>query len=143
MSNNLLLEKQLCFRLYTLNKLMCRLYAPALKSLGLTYPQYLAMLALWQKKSEITVKDLGAKLDLDSGTLSPLLKRLETQELVSRIRHAKDERVVIIKLTKKGSELQQSAEHIPAQMFAETKLTAEQFQSLTSELDQLIENISN
>lgn len=143
MSNNLLLEKQLCFRLYTLNKLMCRLYAPVLKSLGLTYPQYLVMLVLWQNRSGIAVKDLGGKLDLDSGTLSPLLKRIESQELITRIRQTTDERVVIIKLTEKGRELQQSAEHIPAQMFAVTGLSPEKLQSLTGELDQLIENLSN
>lgn len=142
MNDNILLEKQLCFRLYTLNKLMCRLYAPVLKTLGLTYPQYLAMLVLWQYKAGISVKDLGVKLDLDSGTLSPLLKRMESQGLLTRVRHAKDERVVIIKLTETGSELQQDALHIPGEMFAVTGLTAEKLQSLTAELDQLIENIN-
>lgn len=143
MNDNLLLEKQFCFRLYTLNKLMCRLYAPILKTLGLTYPQYLAMLVLWQYPEGISVKDLGAKLDLESGTLSPLLKRMESQGLLSRARQTKDERVVIIKLTKKGSELKQDAQHIPAQMFAKTALTADKLQSLTGELDLLIKNISN
>lgn len=121
---------------------MCRLYAPVLKTLGLTYPQYLAMLVLWQYKAGISVKDLGAKLDLDSGTLSPLLKRMEGQGLLGRARQTEDERVVIINLTKKGSELQQEAQHIPAKMFAKTALTANKLHSLTDELDQLIENIS-
>jgi len=143
MSNNLHLEKQLCFRLYTLNKLMCRLYAPVLKSLGLTYPQYLAMLVLWQHKKGISVKDLGAQLDLDSGTLSPLLKRLQGQDLLTRDRHSDDERVVIIKLTEQGCQLQKSAEHIPAKMFAITGLTPDNLKDLTSELDRLIENISS
>jgi len=143
MNDNLLLEKQLCFRLYTLNKLMCRLYAPVLKALGLTYPQYLAMLVLWQYKDGISVKDLGAKLDLDSGTLSPLLKRMESQELLTRIRQTKDERIVTIKLSQKGSELKKDAQHIPEQMFAKTGLTADKLHSLTAELDQLIENISD
>jgi len=122
---------------------MCRLYAPVLKELDLTYPQYLVMLVLWQNKAGISVKDLGAKLDLDSGTLSPLLKRMEGQELLTRVRQSKDERVVIIKLTDKGSELKKSAEHIPAQMFAVTGLNPDKLQSLTAELDQLIENISD
>lgn len=143
MKDNLLLEKQLCFRLYSLNKLMCRIYAPILKALALTYPQYLAMLVLWQNKVGISVKDLGRQLDLDSGTLSPLLKRMETQGLLNRVRQPKDERVVVIKLTQKGIALQQSAEHIPAEMFAVTGLTVEKLQSLTGELDQLIENISD
>jgi len=143
MNDNLLLEKQLCFRLYTLNKLMCRLYAPVLKTLGLTYPQYLVMLVLWQYNEGISVKALGAKLDLDSGTLSPLLKRLESQGLLTRARHTKDERIVIIKLTRIGSELQQRAQLIPKKMFEVTGLTADKLQSLTGELDQLIENISD
>ena len=143
MNNNLLLEKQLCFRLYSLNKLMCRLYAPVLKELALTYPQYLVMMVLWQTKAGISVKDLGAKLDLDSGTLSPLLKRMQTQQLLKRDRLKKDERVVIIKLTQKGIELRQDAEHIPAKMFAVTGFSAERLHSLNIELDQLIENISD
>jgi len=143
MSDNLLLEKQLCFRLYSLNKLMCRLYAPVLKELALTYPQYLAMLVLWQSPKGISVKDLGNQLDLDSGTLSPLLKRMEAQGLLTRVRQAIDERVVIIKLTKEGMALQQSAEHIPAKMFAVTGLTPDRLLSLNQELDQLIANISD
>ncbi|PKH88014.1 MarR family winged helix-turn-helix transcriptional regulator [Colwellia sp. Bg11-28] len=143
MSNNLLLEKQLCFRLYSLNKLMCRLYAPVLKELALTYPQYLAMLVLWQNLDGISVKDLGNKLDLDSGTLSPLLKRMEAQGLLTRVRQPSDERVVIIKLTKKGMGLQQSAEHIPGKMFAVTGLTPDKLLNLNQELDQLIANISD
>lgn len=143
MNNNLLLEKQLCFRIYTLNKLMCRLYAPILKELSLTYPQYLAMLVLWQNREGISIKALGSQLDLDSGTLSPLLKRMETQGLLSRVRQSKDERVVIIKLTKHGITLQQNAEHIPGKMFGVTGLTPDKLQSLTTELDQLIENISD
>ncbi|OUR82278.1 MarR family transcriptional regulator [Colwellia psychrerythraea] len=143
MSDNLLLEKQLCFRLYSLNKLMCRLYAPILKELGLTYPQYLAMLVLWQNTEGISVKDLGSQLDLDSGTLSPLLKRMEVQGLLTRVRQSTDERVVIVKLTHKGIVLQQSAEHIPGEMFAVTGLTPDKLQSLNLELDQLIVNISD
>ncbi|NQZ27023.1 MAG: MarR family transcriptional regulator [Colwellia sp.] len=143
MNNNLLLEKQLCFRLYSLNKLMCRLYAPVLKDLALTYPQYLVMMVLWQYKAGISVKDLGAKLDLDSGTLSPLLKRMEKQTLIKRERDTKDERVVLIKLTQKGIELQQSAEHIPAKMFAVTGLSPEKLQALNLTLDQLIDNLGD
>ncbi|KGJ89925.1 MarR family winged helix-turn-helix transcriptional regulator [Colwellia psychrerythraea] len=143
MSDNLQLEKQLCFRLYSLNKLMCRLYAPVLKELALTYPQYLVMMVLWQYKTGISIKDLGIKLDLDSGTLSPLLKRMEKQALLKRNRQKKDERVVVIKLTQKGIELQKNAEHIPAKMFAVTGLTFEKLQSLNQELDQLIENITD
>ncbi|KGJ87617.1 MarR family winged helix-turn-helix transcriptional regulator [Colwellia psychrerythraea] len=142
MSTNLLLEKQLCFRLYSLNKLMCRLYAPILKDLDLTYPQYLAMLVLWQNMKGISVKDLGNQLDLDSGTLSPLLKRMEARGLLIRVRQSSDERVVIIKLTKEGKALKQSAEHIPGEMFAVTGLTPEKLFSLNQDLDQLMANIN-
>lgn len=142
MSTNLLLEKQLCFRLYSLNKLMCRLYAPILKDLDLTYPQYLAMLVLWQNTKGISVKDLGNQLDLDSGTMSPLLKRMEARELLIRVRQSSDERVVIIKLTKEGIALKQSAEHIPGEMFAVTGLTPEKLLNLNHDLDQLIANIN-
>jgi len=143
MSDNLLLEKQLCFRIYSLNKLMCRLYAPILKELALTYPQYLAMLVLWQHKNGVSVKELGHQLDLDSGTLSPLLKRMETQGLLVKARQSQDERVVIIKLTPKGINLQQDAEHIPEKMFSVTRLTPEKLKGLTQQLDQLIANISD
>jgi DNA-binding MarR family transcriptional regulator len=143
MSNNLLLEKQLCFRIYSLNKLICRLYAPILKELSLTYPQYLAMLVLWQHKEGVSVKALGSKLDLDSGTLSPLLKRMESQGLLSRVRQSKDERVVNINLTPQGIALQKNAEHIPGKMFGVTGLTPEKLESLTLELDQLIANVSD
>jgi len=101
------------------------------------------MLVLWQHKKGISVKDLGAQLDLDSGTLSPLLKRLQGQDLLTRDRHSDDERVVIIKLTEQGCQLQKSAEHIPAKMFAITGLTPDNLKDLTSELDRLIENISS
>ncbi len=122
---------------------MGRLYTPVLKELSLTYPQYLVMLVLWQNQSGISVKALGTQLDLDSGTLSPLLKRLEAQVLLTRIRQAKDERVVIIKLTNKGSDLRAAAEKIPEKMFAKTGLTPDKLQDLNLTLDQLIEKIGN
>ena len=87
------LENQLCFRLYSLTKLMNRHYSPVLKNLGITYSQYLVMLVLWENNnttSAISVKQLGEKLDLDSGTLSPLLKRLEKHALVNRVRNSED-----------------------------------------------------
>jgi DNA-binding MarR family transcriptional regulator len=143
MNNNLLLEKQLCFRIYTLNKLMGRLYAPVLKELALTYPQYLAMLVLWQHPEGISVKSLGQKLDLDSGTLSPLLKRMEKEQLLSRQRIEKDERVVIIKLSTIGKELQAAAKDIPESMFSLTGFTPEKLVQLTTSLDELIDNLND
>ena len=143
MSNddNLRLENQLCFRLYSLTKLMNRHYSPVLKTLGLTYSQYLVMLVLWENNnttSSISVKQLGEKLDLDSGTLSPLLKRLEKQALVSRIRNSIDERSVEIKLTNSGCQLKTQALGIPAQMFSVTGMSLDELQSLNNQLDSLL-----
>ena len=86
MSEHLTLEKQLCFRLYSLNKNLTKLYSPLLKKLGLTYPQYLVMLALWQAEKTVPIKQLCQQLDLDTGTLSPLLKRMEQSQLLTRAR---------------------------------------------------------
>jgi DNA-binding MarR family transcriptional regulator len=141
MSDNLRLEKQLCFRLYSANKKVCRLYAPLLKGLGLTYPQYLVMLVLWQQTEALSVKALGKMLDLDSGTLSPLLKRMEKQRLLIRTRQKNDERVVEVELTDDGKSLKQGAESIPETMLAKTGLSTERFQQLTSILDKLLQDM--
>lgn len=142
---NLKLENQLCFRLYSLSKLMNRHYSPVLKKLGLTYSQYLVMLVLWENNSisaAISVKQLGEKLDLDSGTLSPLLKRLESQALLSRVRNSVDERSVEIKLTNKGCQLKQQAQDIPAQMFSVTGMSIDELHTLNSQLDNLLATMS-
>ena len=135
------LENQLCFRLYSLTKLMNRHYSPVLKNLGITYSQYLVMLVLWENNnttSAISVKQLGEKLDLDSGTLSPLLKRLEKHALVNRVRNSEDERSVEIKLTNLGCQLKSQAQNIPAQMFSVTGMSVEEVQGLNSQLDNLL-----
>lgn len=140
-NENLKLENQLCFRLYSLTKLMNRHYSPVLKNLGLTYSQYIVMLVLWENNnttSAISVKQLGERLDLDSGTLSPLLKRLEKQALVSRVRNSKDERSVEIKLTESGCQLKSKAQEIPAQMFSITGMKVDELQQMNSQLDNLI-----
>lgn len=138
---SLRLENQLCFRLYSLSKLMSRHYSPVLKELGLTYPQYLVMLVLWENNNTsyaISVKQLGQKLDLDSGTLSPLLKRLEKQSLLDRIRNSKDERSVEIKLTDSGCQLKAKAKDIPKEMFSLTGMSLNELQTLNKQLDNLI-----
>ena len=138
---SLKLENQLCFRVYSLTKLMNRHYSPVLKKLGLTYSQYLVMLVLWENNnitSAISVKQLGEKLDLDSGTLSPLLKRLEKQALVSRVRNSEDERSVEIKLTDSGCQLKAQAQDIPEQMFSVTGMSVDALHKLNSQLDNLL-----
>lgn len=110
--NPLLLDLQVCFPLYAATNLLNRLYGPVLRELGLTYPQYLVMLVLWEEQPQ-TVGALGARLYLDSGTLTPLLKRMEAAGLVSRTRDPEDERRVMIELTGKGIALRDKALHVP------------------------------
>ena len=98
------LEKQLCFAVYATAHAFTRAYKPILDRVGLTYPQYLVMLVLWEK-AELPVKTIGEQLDLDSGTLSPLLKRLEQNGLIKRTRDSRDERQVIVSLTPKGQSM--------------------------------------
>ena len=108
----LLLDNQLCFALYSSSLLMTKLYKPLLAEIGLTYPQYLAMLALWEEDG-VTVGALGERLFLDSGTLTPLLKRLEAAALLSRERNEADERQVLVRLTGAGRALKRQAAGIP------------------------------
>ena len=108
----LALDKQLCFALYSASLAMTKVYKPLLAPLGLTYPQYLVMLALWEDDAQ-TVSALGDKLALDSGTLTPLLKRLEAQGQLSRERDAADERRVIVRLTHAGRKLKIAARSVP------------------------------
>ncbi|MGY2008405.1 MarR family winged helix-turn-helix transcriptional regulator [Nocardia gipuzkoensis] len=115
MIDHLTLDEQLCFPLYAASRAMTAVYRPKLDRLGLTYPQYLVMLALWER-DERSVGDVCQALDLDSGTLSPLLKRLEAAGLVERRRSAADERRVDIRLTERGRALRAEAGDIPAQM---------------------------
>lgn len=107
----LTLDELLCFALYSANNAMGRLYRPILAEHGLTYPQYLVLVALWQRDAQ-KVNDLGAVLNLESNTLTPLLKRMEVAELLSRRRNPEDERSVIVSLSTKGRALEQEAAKI-------------------------------
>jgi DNA-binding MarR family transcriptional regulator len=108
----LLLDNQLCFALYSASLAMTKLYKPLLETLGLTYPQYLVLLVLWEQDG-LTVSALGARLSLDSGTLTPLLKRMEQNGLLSRQRAAQDERRVEVTLTAVGRKLKSKAASVP------------------------------
>jgi len=132
----LLLDNQLCFALYSASLAMTKLYKPMLDELGITYPQYLAMLALWERDG-LTVSELGERLSLDSGTLTPLLKRLEAAGFVSRIRDVTDERRVHITLTAAGRRLKSRAEKIPACILAATQCSVPEIVRLTRELRDL------
>lgn len=115
MQDSLALDRQVCFSLYRASNAMIRAYRPILEGLGLTYPQYLVMLVLWEEEG-LSVKSLGERLHLDSGTLTPLLKRLEAKGLVSRGRSEQDERVRVLHLTDEGRMLKIGAREIPDRM---------------------------
>jgi DNA-binding MarR family transcriptional regulator len=130
------LDNQLCFALYGAANRMTRLYRPILDALGLTYPQYLAMLVLWEQ-SPRTVGALGDALDLDSSTLTPLLKRLEAGGLVERHRDPDDERRVIVALTDKGQALREQAASVPEKLFCALNLPLETLTTLRERLKTL------
>jgi DNA-binding MarR family transcriptional regulator len=116
------LDHFFCFQLYAASRALTGLYRPLLEPLGLTYPQYLVMVVLWEKES-LNVRQLGERLFLDSGTLTPLLKKLEGQGLVLRQRSSTDERQVIIGLTPRGRALRESAESIPATLLCQLNMS--------------------
>lgn len=119
--NSLRLDDQLCFALYAASRAVTQTYQPHLQALGITYPQYLVMLVMWEHvgSAGVAVKTIGEKLMLDTGTLTPLLKRLEAAGLLTRQRDAADERVVRIRLTDQGQALRQQAETMRANMLCE------------------------
>jgi DNA-binding MarR family transcriptional regulator len=132
----LLLDNQLCFALYSTSLAMTKLYKPLLDELGLTYPQYLVMLALWETDG-VTVSQLGERLTLDSGTLTPLLKRLEAAGFITRVRSAEDERRVHVTLTAAGRRLKARAARIPPCIAAATQCSLPEIVRLTRELQAL------
>ncbi|UJF34665.1 MarR family winged helix-turn-helix transcriptional regulator [Paenibacillus hexagrammi] len=140
-SEFLKLENQLCFSLYASSRAITRLYRPMLDELGLTYPQYLVMLVLWDQK-ESTVKDLSEKLDLDSGTLTPMLKRMEAQQLIVRQRSREDERVVDITITDTGMDLYDKALCIPQTLLASSQMTPEEIVQFNRLLKQFLKSVS-
>lgn len=129
MDDRLKLDKQLCFPLYASSKEIVRLYRPFLEPLGLTYTQYIAMMVMWEQK-KVNVKALGARLYLDSGTLTPLLKRLEGQGYVVRQRDVADERNVIVTITDKGEKLSEQAAEIPARIASCVPLSEDEAKKL-------------
>ncbi|MFC1420985.1 MarR family winged helix-turn-helix transcriptional regulator [Streptacidiphilus cavernicola] len=134
------LEHQVCFALHSASRAFGGVYREALRDLDLTYPQYLAMLTLWEH-GELPVKRMGELLRLDSGTLSPLLKRLDAAGLVQRTRNPDDERSVIVRLTSSGSALRTRAERVPAAIAAATGLDLREMQALHGMLARLTERL--
>jgi len=131
--DSLLLDSQMCFALYSTSLLMTKVYKPLLQALGLTYPQYLTMMVLWEKDG-LTVGEISTRLLTDPGSLTPLLKRLEVEGFLSRTRSRNDERVVIVELTPAGQALRERAANIPQCILDATGQSVERLQTLQSEL---------
>jgi DNA-binding MarR family transcriptional regulator len=132
------LENQACFPIYALSRVLTAHYKPILDDIGLTYPQYLVMLVLWEHQ-QLSVKEIGEKLLLDSGTLTPLLKKLEARKLVSRTRSMEDERVLMISLTKDGAALKENAVNVPFSFKCSLGLSAEEMVSLRDSINIILE----
>ena len=127
------LDNQICFAIYSTAHAFNRVYKPLLDHLGLTYPQYLAMLVLWERDG-VPVKDIGARLFLDSGTLTPLLKRLEKAQLIKRTRSSADERQVLIALTPQGQALREKAKAVPMGILSASACTVGEMAAMKDDL---------
>lgn len=134
------LDNQLCFAVYALSREITKRYQPHLKQLGLTYTQYITMLALWEH-DQVTVKQLGARLLLDSGTLTPLLKKLESMGHLTRSRDVNDERNVIIALTDQGKKLKEQAWDVPGRMFCQAGVSQEEADALRTHIASIMTKV--
>lgn len=135
------LDHQLCFALYSSSLVMTKLYKTVLSALGLTYPQYLVLLVLWERDA-ISVSELGTRLFLDSGTLTPLLKRLEAAGWLTRLRAVDDERRVIVSLTSAGRALRRKAQHVPNEVVCASGCELDELADLTRRLQALRTNVA-
>lgn len=140
MQESLKLENQLCFAVYALSREITKLYRPFLDQLGLTYTQYLVMIVLWEKDG-IALKELGRDLNLDSGTLTPLLKKLEAEGLINRKRDYKDERNLLIFLTENGHALLKKAEAVPQQVRCRLPLEEQEIGEMREKLHHILKTL--
>ncbi|ANF97167.1 MarR family winged helix-turn-helix transcriptional regulator [Paenibacillus bovis] len=134
------LEQHICFSLYAGSRAITRMYWPMLEEMGITYPQYITLVVLWEKR-ECTIKELGKEIYLDSGTMTSMLKRMEENGLITRQRSTEDERVVNIKITEKGMALQEQSRCLPQSLLDATGLSSEELQTLNQQLRQLISKL--
>ena len=134
------LDNQLCFTIYACSREITRLYRPILDKLELTYPQFLTLTVLWEHE-RLTVKDIGELLYLDSGTLTPMLKRMEAMDLLSRVRASDDERKVFVELTSKGIKLREDALELPEKCIPHFGLGKGEYMDLLFKMNQLIGNL--
>ncbi|WP_440118814.1 MarR family winged helix-turn-helix transcriptional regulator [Paenibacillus sp. QZ-Y1] len=139
-TDSLKLDNQLCFAIYACSREITKMYQPYLEVLGVTYSQYLVLMVLWERE-ECTVKEIGEALYLDSGTLTPLLKRLQSAGLINRERSAQDERKVLITLTESGWELRNKALSIPAAIQGDACLNSTEFEALLGQFKGLLDKV--
>ncbi|RCW54647.1 MarR family winged helix-turn-helix transcriptional regulator [Halanaerobium sp. ST460_2HS_T2] len=132
------LENQICFPLYALSRKVIQLYKPLLDKYNLTYTQYIIMLVLWEEE-KISIKELGEKLYLDSGTISPVVKKLVKQGLLEKFRFKEDERIVMVKLTEKGKEMKEEIVEIPEKLYRNFEGNKEALFQLKENLDKILE----
>ncbi|WP_411346461.1 MarR family winged helix-turn-helix transcriptional regulator [Paenibacillus sp. WLX1005] len=135
--DTLALEQHLCFSLYAGSRAITRMYWPMLEEMGITYPQYLALVVLWDKR-ECTIKELGKEIYLDSGTMTSMLKRMEEAGLITRQRSVEDERVVKIRITDNGMELRERSACIPQSLLQSTGLSRDELENLNQQIRQII-----
>ncbi|MFY7788674.1 MAG: MarR family winged helix-turn-helix transcriptional regulator [Thermoflexibacteraceae bacterium] len=136
----LLIDNQLCFPLYALSRKVTQLYQPYLQELDLTYPQYLIMMFLWETP-KATVGEIGEKLHLDTGTLTPLLKRMEQKGLLHRQRATEDERKVWVVISNEGEKMLEQAKDIPQKMFCALQLSPNEFEGLRNALQTMLKQL--
>lgn len=134
------LDNQVCFSLYAASREIIKLYKPFLDKYNLTYTQYIAMLVLWEDEKS-TVKDIGKRLHLDSGTLTPLLKKIESMGLITRYRDVNDDRVVIVELTEKGRLLKDEVTEVPREIACKVNMPIENLIQLKKHLDELLKSL--
>jgi DNA-binding MarR family transcriptional regulator len=137
MEDLLKLENQICFPAYAFSRNLTNLYRPLLTELNITYPQYLVLMILWEHKEQ-TVNQLCEKLHLDTGTLTPLLKRLEQKGIVNRTRSKEDERIVVTSLTESGMQLKERAKHIPMELIKCMNVSVDELLQLKSLLNKIL-----
>lgn len=140
MTEQLTLSKQVCFPVYMLAKEIVSRYRPFLEELGVTYPQYLVLLVLWEEDGQ-TVSQIGEKLHLDSGTLTPLLKRMEQKQIIVRTRNSADGRSVNITLTRQGKDLREKALAVPKQLIDAMEVSLEELIQLKKIIDHILSNL--
>ena len=132
------LDNQLCFHFYAISREIIKLYKPLLDKFNLTYTQYITMLVLWEEE-EITFKKLGERLHLDSGTLTPVIKKLQTMELLTKNRMEEDDRLVLVKLTDKGRELKEEIKEMPKDLYCKLKIDYKEYIEIKNMLKHVLD----